>query len=217
MMTARPGALAALALLAAAALAVAAPPPDAQLPFNPAEAAAKGDWAMYRVFDPQNPSERLPPERMVVADVAGQAVTVKDGSGDVYTYQRGDAGKSALAFLHGFFGDARDEQLADLREVTVTPDPLEAGGKRWEGAVRIDATVVSKVSAQDGGGHEGEMKATFKIWVAPAAKVNGIVKADAQVEFAGATHRGVIELQSQGAAGESPTKPTAPTGTAAPK
>ncbi len=198
----------------------AAEPADVRLPFNPAEGAAPGDWAQYRVVDPAAPpSERLPAERFTVREVAGGVVTAADSSGKIFKYKLGEDGASAKAFLQGFFGESYAAQLRNLRSIAVVPDGAEVGGKRYEG-VRVDAVVVTRVTAEQGGGRAGDMKATFRVWLSPGVKVGGFVRAEASAEFEGAVHRGVLDLEAHGAVGDAPPRPAgpqAPTRTAEPE
>jgi hypothetical protein len=193
--------------------------PDARLPFNPADTAKVGDWAQYSVLDPAAPEERLPPERFTVAEVGNGNAVLMDTSKDVFRYLQGEPGKSATAFLRGFFGEARDDQISSLKKISVQPDGCEANGKRYEG-VRIDAELVSVISAEEAGGKGGDMKSTFKVWIAEGVRGPGVVRADAAVEFMGRTHRGSLQLEAHGGAGDKPPPPRAPvvpTGTAAPE
>jgi hypothetical protein len=242
----RPRARLPLAALLAAAIAPLAAPalltqpearaedkvPDQRLPANPVEAAAPGDWAQYTVRDPAKPDERLPGERYVVQVVDGGTVSLADTKGDEFRFARGEAGLSALAWLGGFFGEARKGKLGDVTALAVVPDSCEAQGKRYEGA-RLELTLLTPVTEEQGGGAAGEMRSTFRIWVSKDVRGMGLVRAEAEVDFGGKRSRGVFELEAHGTKSEKPPSrdprvreaaaatgtaaPAAATGTAAPK
>lgn len=187
--------------------------PDAPLPFDPAgDAPLEGDWARYDLADPQAPGDALPPEVFVVKAVAPDAVSVLDGQKAEHRYLRGEAGKSARAFLQGFLGEDARAQVEGLRSLTVAPDPIEVGGKRWDAAVRIDAVCETKLGASA----NPDMRSEFRIWVAPGVKAGGVVKATVAVTIAGDRHGGTLTLAAQGTAAEDPfeggrgKKPAAP-------
>lgn len=200
----------ALATLVAAA-ALAAPPEDAPLPWNPIDGAAAGDWAQYRATDPAQPGERLPDERRFVTEVRPDAVIVRNPLGGAFPFKPGPEGRSAVAYLRGFLGEGWDEHGARLQSVAAVPDVVEAGGARYEG-VRIEATLVSPVV--DGRGNDGgavEAKATFRVWVAKEVRAGGLVRAEFAVEMGAETRRGALELVAHGtAAAEPPRPPEAP-------
>jgi hypothetical protein len=213
------------ALAASAARAGDAPGvPDVPLPFNPALGAAAGDWARYRLSDPGEieearragrPPESLPFEIYAVRSVDEKSISIADSAGKLHVYSRDPASTSALAFLRGFFGEDGKALLSGLRSLSASADPIEVGGQRHDGAVRIDATLV--VDPQ--GGHTAQ----FRIWVAPGVKAGGLLKATAEIVVDKRRHGGILELDGQGVAGEPPlpkkekpggAAPEPPTGTA---
>lgn len=202
---ARAAVLAAAALFVASGL-LAAEPADVKLPFNPLESAAEGDWALYKVSDPAS-GEPLPPEMFSIRSVTNGAILVTDASQSRFRYKQGQAGASAIAFLHGFFGEVRESLAPDLRSITVTADPIKVGGRAYD-AIRIDANLVTKFTdAESNGRGAGEMKTKIAIWVARGVHGIGMVKTKAWIDLLGETHAGFLELDQHGTAAEKPVFP----------
>jgi hypothetical protein len=174
------------------------PPADVALPFNPADGAVIGDWARYALTDPAAPGEALPPELYAVRSVDEEAVLVEDTARKKHRYPRGAAGASALAFVRGFFGEDGASQLEGITSLAVTADPVEVGGRRFDAAVRIDVTTLTRAEDKDG------LRAEFRIWIAPGVRAGGIVKAAASVRYAGKVHEGLLSLDGQGGAADDP-------------
>jgi hypothetical protein len=202
--------LGALAAWAAGARAAA---PDVALPWNPLDSAVAGDWARYRVLDPHAPDDRAPTEIFTVKTVEDATVVVADTAGAPHRYARGEAGKSAIAFLRGFLGERGADQLDGLAKLAVTPDPVDG----HPDAVRLDAVISAKLPE---GGAEHPLDVELHVWLSPGVKAGGVARATIAVRYADREHGSTLELGEEGKAGDRPKKaeaPEAPTGTAAPK
>lgn len=213
--------VAALLLLPAAALAdgpPAAKPADVPLPWDPLAEAIPGDWARYRVLDPEATTATAGPdayEICVVRTITASAVIIMDEAGKAHRYLRDEAGKSALAFLRGFFGEGAAAELDGLEKLAVTPDSVEMAGRREEG-VRIDATIATKLPEA-----ASTLRAELRIWLARGVRAGGVARATIDVTYGERRHSGSLELDGQGDASQSSkvkertgAGPAAPTGTA---
>jgi hypothetical protein len=171
--------------------------PDATLPFNPVDGAVVGDWAQYDVTDPGS-AERFP-EVFATRAIEGGEVVLVDKMTETFRYKSGEAGRSATAFLRGFFGVSAEP--FGLRGLTVTAEPVEVRGRRYASAVRLDATVARPMANEDPKTHApAEMRTEVSIWLAPGVRAPGVVKAVATVTLLGDVRRGRIELTADGAA-----------------
>lgn len=183
---------------------------DVTLPWNPLDGAVAGDWARYKLTDPGSAGEQQPPEIFSVRSIEGDRIAIDDVSHNSHSYVRGEGGKSALAYVRGFFGKDGETEVASITRLAVTLDPVEVGGARYDAAVRLDVTLFEKLGEDEG----GSLSIELHIRLAPGVKAGGLVKATADARRGDEKTGGLIELAAQGKADENPMPESKPAGEA---
>jgi hypothetical protein len=185
------GFMIALGLASAQAVATESP-----LPFNPVDDAEVGTWVRYRLIDPVGSAKGLPGEIYRVAEVGESEVLIIDGGAGEHRFPRGQAGRSAAAFVRGFLG-VLGSQL-EVSEPSVTPDAVRVGDRTFAQAVRVEARTSRSLPGLEGEERPAPVEAELRLWISPHVGACGIVRAEITVRIAGTERRGVLELEAEG-------------------